>query len=148
MMAWVPLLVMWFGIGEASKVAVIFMAAYFPILMNTMSGIRHTDPKLIEVGQMYRLTPWRMFVKIYLPSALPNIFVGLKLGLGISWMAVVGAEMIAASSGIGFRLNDARALLQFPVVFCGMLAIAFAGVLMDWILTLVSNIATPWQRKR
>jgi sulfonate transport system permease protein len=148
MMAWVPLLVMWFGIGEASKVAVILMAAYFPILMNTSSGIRRTDPKLIEVGRMYRLTPWRMFVKIYLPSALPSIFVGLKLGLSISWMAVVGAEMIAASSGIGFRLNDARALMQFPIVFCGMFAIAIAGVLMDWVLTLISRAAAPWERKR
>jgi sulfonate transport system permease protein len=148
MMAWVPLLVMWFGIGEASKVAVIFMAAYFPILMNTSSGIRRTDPKLIEVGRIYRLTPWRMFVKIYLPSALPSIFVGLKLGLGISWMAVVGAEMIAASSGIGFRLNDARSLMQFPIVFCGMFAIAIAGVLMDWALTLISRAAAPWERKR
>jgi sulfonate transport system permease protein len=148
MMAWVPLLVMWFGIGEASKVAVILMAAYFPILMNTASGIRQTDPKLIEVGRMYRLTPWRMFVKIYLPAALPSIFVGLKLGLSISWMAVVGAEMIAASSGIGFRLNDARALMQFPIVFCGMFAIALAGVLMDWVLTLVSRAVAPWERKR
>jgi sulfonate transport system permease protein len=148
MMAWVPLLVMWFGIGEASKVAVIFMAAYFPILMNTSSGIRRTDPKLIEVGRMYRLTPWKMFLKIYLPSALPSIFVGLKLALGISWMAVVGAEMIAASSGIGFRLNDARSLMQFPIVFCGMFAIAIAGVLMDRILTLISGAAAPWERKR
>jgi sulfonate transport system permease protein len=148
MMAWVPLLVMWFGIGEASKVAVIFMASYFPILMNTSSGIRRTDNGLIEVGRMYRLKPWKMFLKIYLPSALPSIFVGLKLGLGISWMAVVGAEMIAASSGIGFRLNDARSLMQFPIVFCGMLAIAVAGVLMDWILTLISKAAAPWERKR
>ncbi|MDR1136217.1 MAG: ABC transporter permease [Clostridiales Family XIII bacterium] len=148
MIAWVPLLVMWFGTGEASKVAVIFIAAYFPIMMNTSSGIRRTDPKLIEVGRMYRLTPWRMFMKIYLPSALPSIFVGLKLGLSISWMAVVGAEMIAASSGIGFRLNDARALMQFPIVFCGMFAIAIVGVLMDQILTLISGAAAPWERKR
>ncbi|MDR3240533.1 MAG: ABC transporter permease [Clostridiales bacterium] len=148
MMAWVPLLIMWFGIGEESKVAVIFMAAYFPILINTLSGIRRTDPKLIEVGRMYNLSKMKLFTKIYLPSALPNIFVGLKLGLGISWMAVVGAEMIAASSGIGFRLNDARALMQFPIVFSGMLAIAITGVLMDWILTFISRVVTPWDKNK
>jgi len=145
MMAWVPLLVIWFGIGEESKVAVIFLAAYFPILMNTLSGIRRTDPRLLEVGRMYKLSKWDMFQKIYLPSALPSVFVGLKLALGISWMAVVGAEMIAASSGIGFRINDARSLLQFPVVFCGMVAIAVVGVAMDKIITIISKAATPWE---
>ncbi|MGX6991007.1 ABC transporter permease [Pseudolactococcus reticulitermitis] len=145
MIAWVPLLVMWFGIGEASKVAVIFMASYFPILINTMSGIGRTDKKLLEVGQMYQLSKWRLFTKIYLPSALPSIFIGLKLGLGISWMAVVGAEMIAASSGIGFRLNDARALMQFPIVFCGMIAIAVVGLGLDAILELIGKKMTPWE---
>jgi len=148
MMAWVPLLIIWFGIGEESKVAVIFMAAYFPILMNTLSGIRRTDPKLIEVGKMYKLSKLKLFTKIYLPSALPNIFVGLKLGLGISWMAVVGAEMIAASSGIGFRLSDARTLMQFPIVFSGMIAIAITGVFMDMVLTFISRTATPWEKNR
>jgi len=116
--------------------------------MNTLSGIRRTDPKLIEVGKMYKLSKFKLFVKIYLPSALPNIFVGLKLGLGISWMAVVGAEMIAASSGIGFRLSDARSLMQFPIVFSGMFAIAIAGVLMDMGLTFISRAATPWEKNR
>jgi len=148
MMAWVPLLIIWFGIGEESKVAVIFMAAYFPILMNTLSGIRRTDPKLIEVGKMYKLSKLKLFLKIYLPSALPNIFVGLKLGLGISWMAVVGAEMIAASSGIGYRLTDARMLMQFPIVFSGMIAIAISGVFMDMVLTFISRTATPWEKNR
>ena len=148
MMAWVPLLIIWFGIGEESKVAVIFMAAYFPILMNTLSGIRRTDPKLIEVGKMYKLSKLKLFLKIYLPSALPNIFVGLKLGLGISWMAVVGAEMIAASSGIGYRLTDARMLMQFPIVFSGMIAIAISGVFMDMVLTFISRATTPWEKNR
>lgn len=146
-MAWVPLLVIWFGIGEGSKVAVIFLGAYFPILVNTMSGISRTDPKLIEVGKMYHLSKWQMFVKIYFPSALPSMFVGLKLGLSISWMAVVGAEMIAARSGIGFRMNDARSLMQYPVVFCGIFSIAFLGACMDWMLSKLAKICTPWEQK-
>lgn len=145
MLAWIPLLVMWFGIGEESKIAVIFLASYFPIMVNTVSGIKRTDLKLIEVGKMYDLSHWELFTKIYLPSALPSTFVGLKLGLGISWMAVVGAEMIAANSGIGFRINDARSLMQSSVVFSGIISIAIAGVIMDLILTWIAKASTPWE---
>lgn len=146
--AWVPLLIIWFGIGEASKVAVIFLASYFPIMVNTTSGIQRTDRRLVEVGEMYRLNKWQLFRQIYLPSALPSVFVGLKLGLSISWMAVVGAEMIAASSGIGFRINDARTLLQYPVVFCGILSIALVGAGMDFLITWISRLALPWEQKK
>lgn len=148
MIAWVPILIIWFGIGEESKVAVIFLAAYFPILVNTISGIQRTDAKLIEVGNMYHLNAWEKFTKIYLPSALPSIFVGLKLGLSVSWMAVVGAEMIAATSGIGFRINDARSLMQYPIVFAGIIMIALVGVAMDTIITVLSKICTPWEKGR
>lgn len=148
MMAWVPLLVIWFGIGEESKVAVIFLASFFPVLVNTIDGIERTDPKLVEVGRMYRLSGWQMFRQIYLPSALPSIFVGLKLALGIAWMAVVGSEMIAASSGIGFRINDARTLMDYSIVFAGIIAIAVAGVLMDMVLGIIARAATPWQQKK
>ena len=148
MIAWVPILIIWFGIGEESKVAVIFLAAYFPVLVNTVSGIERTDPKLIEVGKMYHLNGWQQFTKIYLPSALPSIFVGLKLGLSVSWMAVVGAEMIAATSGIGFRINDARSLMQYPVVFAGIIAIAVVGVIMDLAISLIGKLCTPWEKGR
>ncbi len=148
MMAWVPLLVIWFGIGEESKVAVIFLASFFPVLVNTIDGIERTDSKLVEVGRMYRLSGWQMFRQIYLPSALPSIFVGLKLALGTAWMAVVGSEMIAASSGIGFRINDARTLMDYSIVFAGIIAIAVAGVLMDMVLGVIARAATPWQQKK
>lgn len=148
MMAWIPLIILWCGIGERSKIVIIVLASFFPILVNTMNGIRRTDEKLLEVGRMYKLSKWKLFKKIYFPCALPSILVGLKLGLGISWMAVVGAEMIAASSGIGFRINDARSLMQSPVVFVGMISIAIAGVFMDFILSLLAKLATPWERRK
>lgn len=148
MLAWIPLIVLWFGIGESSKIIVIVIAAYFPILLNTMNGIKRTDKNLIEVGNMYKLSKWKLFAKIYFPSALPSIFVGLKLGLGISWMAVVGAEIIASSSGIGYRMNDARSLMQPEVVFVGMFAIAIIGIIMDQILTRISKKITPWENNK
>ena len=148
MLAWIPLIVLWFGIGESSKIIVIVLAAFFPVLLNTMNGIKRADKKLIEVGNMYNLSKWKLLTKIYFPSALPSIFVGLKLGLGISWMAVVGAEIIASSSGIGYRMNDARSLMQPEVVFVGMIAIALIGIIMDQILTRISKKITPWENNK
>lgn len=148
MLAWIPLIVLWFGIGETSKIIVIVLAAFFPILINTISGIKSTDFKLIEVGKMYNLSKFKLFTKIYLPSAIPSIFVGLKLGLGISWMAVVGAEIIAATSGIGYRINDARSLMQPEVVFVGMIVIAIIGLIMEQILNKIAKILTPWMNKK
>lgn len=147
MLAWIPLIILWFGIGEESKVAIIVLGAYFPILLNTISGIKNTDQRFVEVARLYRLSPWQTFTKVYLPSALPSILVGLKLGLGISWVAVVAAELIAASSGIGFRISDARSLMMPDVVIVGMLVIGTIGLLMDKILTYIFNYLTPWVRK-
>ena len=146
MLAWIPLLIMWFGIGETSKIIVIFLAAYFPILVNTINGVEQTDQKLIEVGKIYQLSRWKIFKDIYLPSALPHIFAGMKIGVSSAWMALVGAEMIAAVSGIGFRLNDARSLLDSSTLFVGIISIAVVGFVMDYIIQLIAKRAMPWAR--
>ena len=101
-------IILWAGIGETSKVIVIVIAAVFPIMVNTLSGIASTPGSYVEVAKLYKLSNWKTFVKLYLPHALPQILVGLKLGLGVSWMAVVASELIAAASGIGYRMNEAR----------------------------------------
>lgn len=148
MMAWIPLIILWFGIGEESKVIIIVIGAFFPVLVNTINGIKQIPQGYIEVGRMLKLSKWDMFRKVYFPSAIPSIFVGLKLALGFSWMIVVAAELIAASSGVGYRINDARSLMQPEVVIVGMLVIALIGVLMDQILVRVSKLITPWDQKR
>jgi sulfonate transport system permease protein len=144
-MAWIPMIILWFGIGEESKVVIIIMGTFFPILLNTIGGINQISEKYIEVGKVYKLSRWRMFTKIYLPSAVPSIFVGLKLTLGIAWMVVVAAELIASSSGIGFRINDARSLLKPDVVIVGMFTIGIVGILMDHILGFILKCLTPWK---
>lgn len=144
MMAWIPLIILWFGIGELSKVVFIVLGAFFPIMVNTLSGIKSTPKGYLEVARLYQMSGVDTFRKVYLPSALPQIFVGLKLGLGISWMAVVASELIAASSGIGFRISDARSLMQPDVVIVGMIVIGVVGILMDRILTFILKKATPW----
>lgn len=145
MIAWMPLIILWAGLGEASKIVVIVIGSFFPILINTISGIKLTPKQYIEVGNMFKLSKWDLIRKVYFPAAMPSIFVGLKLGLGISWMVVVAAEIIAASSGVGYRINDARSLMQPEVVIVGMIVIAFVGVFMDQLLTRISRKLTPWQ---
>lgn len=142
--SWIPLIIMWFGIGEASKVVIIVMGAFFPILLNTINGIAQTPQDLIEVGQMNRLSKWELLKNIYIPSSLPSIFVGLRLGLGLSWMVVVGAEMLGSESGIGYRINDARSLMEPNVVIVGMFAIAIVGYVLDHLLNLLLKRLTPW----
>lgn len=145
--AWVPLIILWFGIGEESKVVIIVLAAFFPILVNTESGIDETPAGFLEVARLYKLNPWETFTKVYLPHALPQILVGLKLGLGVSWMAVVAAELIAATSGIGYRMADARSMMRADVVMVCMIVIGIIGVLMDKLLGLLFQKLTPWQSK-
>lgn len=144
--AWIPLIILWCGIGEASKVVIIVLAAFFPIMVNTMSGISGTPKGYIEVARLYKLDPWQTFVKVYLPHALPNILVGLKLGLGVSWMAVVAAELIASLSGIGYRMSNARSLMNSDVVIVCMIVIGIVGIIMDKLLGLIFSLITPWEK--
>ena len=146
MIAWIPLIILWCGIGELSKVVIIVLAAFFPILVNTQSGMESTPAGYIEVAQLYKLNPWKTFTDVYLPHALPQILVGLKLGLGVSWMAVVAAELIAATTGIGYRMSNARSMMQSNVVIVCMMVVGLIGVLMDKGIGLLFGWLTPWQK--
>lgn len=144
MVAWIPLIILWAGIGEASKVIIIMVAAVFPILINTLGGIESTPEGYVEVARLYKLNKWKRFTKVYLPHALPQILVGLKLGLGVSWMAVVASELIAASTGIGYRMNEARSLMKSDRVIVCMIVIGLIGIVMDKIISLLFARFTPW----
>lgn len=145
-MAWIPLLILWCGIGEGSKVVIIFIASVFPILVNTQSGISSTPDSLLEVAQLYKLGKFSTFLRVYLPHALSGIQTGLKLGLGVSWMAVVAAELIASTSGIGYTMSYARTLMQSNVVILCMIVVGLVGILMDKIISLIFSLVTPWER--
>lgn len=146
MIAWFPLIILWCGIGELSKVVVIVIAAFFPVLVNTLNGIQSTPDSYIEVADLYKLTKLERFTKLYMPHALPDILVGVKLGLGVSWMAVVAAELVAATSGIGFRMNDARSMMRSDKVIVCMILIGLVGVLMDKLVTVLFGVLTPWEK--
>lgn len=101
-LALIPILILWFGIGEKSKIIVIILASFFPMLLNITKGIGDCNTKLIEVGKSFGFSSSKIFYKIILPNALKDIMVGMRIGLGYSWRAIIGAELIAASSGIGY----------------------------------------------
>ena len=135
----IPLLILWIGIGEESKVIIIILASFFPMFLNIKKGFGTCDPKLLEVGQVLGLTPWQRFLKIVLPSAIPDILLGMKVGLGYSWRAIIGAEMIAAASGLGYMILDAQTMSRSDKVIVGILVIGFLGVLCDKVFVMVSN---------
>ena len=148
MIAWIPLIILWCGIGELSKVVIIVLAAFFPILVNTQSGMENTPEGYIEVAKLYKLNPWKTFTSVYLPHAVPHILVGLKLGLGVSWMAVVAAELIAATTGIGYRMSNARSMMQSNVVIVCMIVVGLVGVLMDKGIGILFGLFTPWEKHK
>lgn len=132
--ALLPLLVLWLGIGEASKVAVIAIGAFFPVAVGTMAGIRGTDPLLVRAAVSLGATPIQVIVKVRFPSALPVIFAGLRLAAGMSLLLVVSAEMIAATAGIGFTILHAGDLMQTPKLLAAIVVLSALGILSTWLL--------------
>ncbi len=127
----IPLLILWVGIGEESKIIIIILASFFPMFLNIKKGFGSFDPKLLEVGKVLGLSPGQRFLKIILPSAIPDILLGMKVGLGYSWRAIIGAEMIAAASGLGYFILDAQTMSRSDKVIVGILVIGLLGVLCD-----------------
>lgn len=144
-LALLPLLVLWFGIGEGSKMVLILMATFFPVFLNTLDGVRRCDPQLIEVGSSLNLSAWRIFYRIIIPSALPSIITGLRLGLGYSWRALIGAEMIAASSGLGYMIHDAEALSRSDVIVVGIVVLGIVGGVTDHLFFRLTRSLIPWK---
>lgn len=137
----IPLLILWFGIGESPKIIVIVLASVFPVFLNTESGIFGCDKGLIEVGQVLGFSRSRIFFKIMLPNAVPEILVGVRIGLGYAWRAIVSAEMIAAASGLGYFILDAQALSRTDKVIAGILVIGSIGLITDRLCTLAVKLA-------
>jgi len=143
--AWIPLAILWFGIGEQSKVYIIFLGAFFPIIINTIDGIRQTDGKFVELARILAVPRLKFVRQVVLPGALPAIMTGLRVGLMVAWMCVVAAELIAASSGIGYLIMDARQLSQSDVVLVGMISIGVVGKLMDSLIKLLERRLVTWK---
>jgi len=136
-MSLIPLLILWFGIGETPKIIIIVLTSFFPIFLNTKSGILSCDSKLLEVGDSLGFSDGQKFFKIMLPNAVPSILVGMRIGLGYSWRAIVGAEMIAAASGLGYLILDAQQMSRSDKVLVGIFVIGILGYFCDRLFYLI-----------
>ncbi|MGG7519197.1 ABC transporter permease subunit [Allorhizobium undicola] len=143
-LAMIPLVILWFGIGEESKLFLTALGVLFPVYLNTYHGVRNVDRDLIEMGRIYGMSRRTLFRKVVLPGALPSIFVGLRYALGIMWLTLIVSESIAASSGIGHMANEAREFMMTDVVVLSLLIYAGLGKLADVISRALERRALAW----
>jgi len=141
----VPLVILWFGLGETATLFIIAVAVVFPVYLNTFHGVRSVDPQLIEMARMYRVSGLRLYREIILPGALPSILVGLRFALGLSWLVLIVAETIGATQGLGYVAMNAREFMQMDVLVLTIVLWALLGKLADLLARQLEQRLLPWQ---
>lgn len=144
-LAWVPLFILWFGIFETSKVALIAVGVFFPVYLNLMAGIRQTDRKLVEVAYVYGLDRWQIARRVLIPATVPSYFVGLRGGLALGWMFVIAAELMGASEGLGFLMVDGQMTGRPALIVASLILFALAGKASDALLAGLGQRLLGWQ---
>jgi sulfonate transport system permease protein len=144
-LALVPLFILWFGIGEFTKIALIVTGTTFPVYLNLFAGIRNIDPKLIEAANTLGLNRRELIWHVILPGSLPSFFVGLRYSLGISWLALVFVEQINTTAGIGFLASDARDFMRTDVIVICLLIYSVLGLLIDGLIRTLERFALAWR---
>src|SRR6185436_17547537 len=142
--AWLPLSMILFGLGAKSAFALVCLGAFYPILLNTVFGVRSVDPKLFEAASMLGCQGNAQFFKVVLAAATPSIFTGLRLGLGLAWFVIVVGEMTGVPEGLGAVIMDGRTLSRTELVICGMIVIGIAGYLSDRVVVAAGNRLLRW----
>jgi sulfonate transport system permease protein len=143
-LAIIPMVILWFGIGEEAKIFLVAAGVLFPVYLNTFHGIRTVDQGLVEMARVYGLGPGALFWRVIFPAALPSILVGLRYALGIMWLTLIVAETISASSGIGYMTMNAREFMQTDVVVLGIIMYALLGKLADVLTRGLERRALAW----
>ena len=143
-LALIPLVILWFGIGDEARVFLVALGVFFPMYVNTQHGIRSVDPHLLEMGRAYGMSERELLQRVVLPGALPSIFVGLRYGLGIMWLTLIVAETISASSGIGYMAMNAREFMLVDVVVFSILLYAALGKLADSMARVLERSCLAW----
>ena len=144
-LALVPLFILWFGIGEVPKVALVALGSMIPIYLNLFKGIRSIDPKLLEMGRTLGLSRAQTIRQIVLPGALPDLLTGLRFSVGISWLMLVVAEQVNANSGIGHMMTDAEDFLRTDIILVGLLVYALLGLLSDLVVRVLERTLLAWR---
>lgn len=143
-LALVPLMILWFGIGEEPRLILVAMGSLFPVYINTVGGIRNVDPKLIELGRSYGLGRAELVWSIMLPAALQPILVGIRYALGVAWLTLVVGETIASRDGVGYLVQNARELLRIDIIMLAIILYAIAGWLSDLVTRLIERRLLRW----
>lgn len=144
-LAWIPLSIVWLGVSEAQNEFIIFLGAFFPILLNSVQGVRRVDAQLVRAARTLGASPVNIAFTVLVPAALPSIFVGIRVGTGIAWMALVAGEIVAASSGLGFLIMQGRQLFRPDFIIVGMVAIGLIGLGLDFLLRTIQKWIMRWE---
>lgn len=141
----IPLLILWMGLGESPKIVLVALACFFPVYINTFAGIRNVDRKLIEVGNVFNYGPAKMLLRVVLPGALPQIFTGIRYGLGVAWLALVISELIGADAGLGYMIQMGQSVSRVDIVMAGLLVFAVVGKLVDALVKVAERRLLRWR---
>lgn len=141
----IPLFILWFGIGETPKIAMVALGVAFPLYLNTSAAIRQVDPKLLETAQVLRFTTGQRIGVVILPSVVPQVLVGLRQSLGIAWLSLIVAEQINADAGLGYLINNANQSLRADVVVFGLILYALLGLATDGVVRVFERRALRWR---
>jgi taurine transport system permease protein len=144
-LAWIPLAIVWLGLGDAAKMMVIFFAAFVPSVINSFAGVRQIDKPIFEAAAMLDVRGWRYWREVLIPGALPSIFTGLRLSLQASWTTLVAAELVGAVAGLGQILNQAAQDIYPAMILVGMISVALCGWLMTLGLGWLEHRVMPWK---
>ncbi|MCQ8896423.1 ABC transporter permease [Limnobacter humi] len=142
--AWVPISIMLWPTTETSIVFITFIGAFFPIFMNTMAGVKGVDPVLLRAAQALGASEFTVLTKVVLPAALPSVFTGLAVGMGVAWVSLIAAEMISGQFGVGYFTWEAYSLIEYPNIVLGMVVIGVLGLLCSGAIVWVSRLLMPW----
>ena len=142
--AWIPLAILWFGVGDHLSYFITMIAAFFPIFLNTLTGVENVSPQHLDVARCFGTSKFMVLTDVVFPFALPYILSGVRVGLGFSWMAVVAAEMVTSFSGLGYLITIGQQMLRLDEVIVGMVTIGFVGLLMDNVMIFIKNKFIVW----
>lgn len=148
--AWIPIAILWFGVGDASPIYLIFISSVFPMVVQTTTGVHTIEKRYLRAADNFGVSRQRLFLKVVFPAVLPQIIVGMRIGLGVAWLVVVAAEMIALRSGLGYLIIDSRnAGNRYDLVVAGMIIIGLIGLLLDGIMRLLEGLqSVRWRYAR
>lgn len=145
--AWIPIAILWFGVGNASPIYLIFISCVFPMIVQTTAGVHTIEKRYLRAAENFGVSRYQLFTQVVIPAVLPQIIVGMRIGLGVAWLVVVAAEMIALRSGLGYLIIDSRnAGNRYDLVIAGMIIIGLIGLLLDGVMRLLEGLkAVRWR---